>query len=152
MPSLIFKRFIYNVKPYYQYFQKIHIQCQALLSIFSKDSYTMSSLIFKRFMYNGSSSIWASTQENLSSRFGRRSYPNHAAQLQRLTRKLHFFLVASLDIILSNKRITKALIRLGGCAGWSAPLLFTNPEDRCSHIKSHMTLAVNGMFNTNTHT
>ena len=31
-------------------------------------------------------------------------------------------------MILSNKRITKALISLGGCAGWSAPLLFVNPR------------------------
>ena len=30
-------------------------------------------------------------------------------------------------MILSNKRITKALIRLCGCAGWSAPFLFANP-------------------------
>ena len=30
------------------------------------------------------------------------------------------------DTILSNKRITKALIRLRGCAGWSAPWLFAN--------------------------
>ena len=37
-------------------------------------------------------------------------------------------LVASLDMILSNKRITKALISLRGCAGWSAPLLFANPR------------------------
>ena len=29
-------------------------------------------------------------------------------------------------MILYNKRITKALIRLRGCAGWSAPLLFEN--------------------------
>ena len=31
-------------------------------------------------------------------------------------------------MILSKKRITKALIRLRGCAGWSAPLLFANPR------------------------
>ena len=37
-------------------------------------------------------------------------------------------LVASLDIILSNKGIIKALIRLHVCAGCSAPLLFTNPR------------------------
>ena len=37
-------------------------------------------------------------------------------------------LVASLDVILSNKRITKVLIRLHGCAGWSAPLLFAIPQ------------------------
>ena len=35
-------------------------------------------------------------------------------------------------MILSNKPITKALIRLCGCAGWSAPLLFTTPEDMFS--------------------
>ena len=34
--------------------------------------------------------------------------------------------MASLDRQLSDKRITKALIRLCGCAGWSAPLLFEN--------------------------
>ena len=37
-------------------------------------------------------------------------------------------LVASLDMILLKKRTTKALIRLRGCAGWSAPLLFANPR------------------------
>ena len=52
---------------------------------------------------------------------------NQPAQLQRLARKLNF-VVARLDMILSNKWITKALIRLHGCAGWSAPLLFANPR------------------------
>ena len=33
-----------------------------------------------------------------------------------------------LDMILFNKRITKALIRLRGCAGWFAPLLFAYPR------------------------
>ena len=33
----------------------------------------------------------------------------------------------SRDMILSNKQITKALIRLLGCTGWSAPLFFANP-------------------------
>ena len=40
--------------------------------------------------------------------------------------KIEILLVASLDMILSNKRITKELIRLHGCAGWSAPVLFPN--------------------------
>ena len=31
---------------------------------------------------------------------------------------------ASLDILLSNEPITNALIRLRGCTGWYAPLLF----------------------------
>ena len=34
----------------------------------------------------------------------------------------------SLDMLLSNKRITKVLIRLRGCAGWFAPLFFANPR------------------------
>ena len=48
------------------------------------------------------------------------------------------WLVASLDMILSNKRITKMLIRLRKCAGWSATLLFTNTEDRFSRVEAHM--------------
>ena len=35
--------------------------------------------------------------------------------------------LASLHMILSKKRTTKALIRLRVCAGWSATMLFTNP-------------------------
>ena len=41
--------------------------------------------------------------------------------------KIEISLVASLDMILSNMGITKALIRLGGHTGWSVPLLFANP-------------------------
>ena len=37
-------------------------------------------------------------------------------------------LEVSLYIILSSKRITKALISLRGSAGWSAPMLFANPR------------------------
>ena len=36
-------------------------------------------------------------------------------------------LVASLNIILSNKWITKALIRLGGCADWSGAFVVSKP-------------------------
>ena len=42
--------------------------------------------------------------------------------------KIEIWFVASLDMIHSNKRITKMLIRLRGCAGWSAPLLFVNHQ------------------------
>ena len=40
--------------------------------------------------------------------------------------KIKISLVASLKTILSKKRITKALISLRRCAGWSEPLLFAN--------------------------
>ena len=43
------------------------------------------------------------------------------------SKKIENSLVACLDMIISNKQITKALIRLRGCAGWSAPLLFKKP-------------------------
>ena len=46
--------------------------------------------------------------------------------------------VLSFDTILSKKRITKVLIRLRRCAGWSAPWLFANPEDRFYCIKAHI--------------
>ena len=41
-------------------------------------------------------------------------------------------------IILSRQRTTKALIRLRGCAGWSAPLLFAYCINRFSHDVAHM--------------
>ena len=44
------------------------------------------------------------------------------------SQKIEISPVASLHIILSKKRITKALIRLRGCAGWSAPVLIANPR------------------------
>ena len=41
--------------------------------------------------------------------------------------------IASRGIILSRRRTTKALIRLRGCAGWSAPLLFAYDINRFSY-------------------
>ena len=49
---------------------------------------------------------------------------NWPAQLQRPARFLKFPIYKTRGIILSWQRTTKALIRLRGCAGWSAPLLF----------------------------
>ena len=37
---------------------------------------------------------------------------------------------AHLDMILSNKRLIKVLIRLRRCAGWSVPFLFATTKDR----------------------
>ena len=49
---------------------------------------------------------------------------------------------------LSKMQITKVLISLRGCAGWSATLLFANPEDRFSRIEAQIlvfiTLASSG--------
>ena len=62
--------------------------------------------------------------------------PKPAPQLQRLATKV----VASLEMVLSNMRITRMLIRLLRCAGWSAPLLFANQEDRFSGAGAHIVL------------
>ena len=48
--------------------------------------------------------------------------------------------IASIDIILSKQRKTKALIRLRGCAGWSAPVLFVYSKNRFSHDVAQMML------------
>ena len=42
--------------------------------------------------------------------------------------KIEFSLIANLYMIRFYKGITKVLIRLSICAGWSAPLLFTNHQ------------------------
>ena len=52
--------------------------------------------------------------------------------------KIEISPAASLHMILSKKQNKKALIRLRGCAGWSAPVLFTNPEDRVSRVEAHI--------------
>ena len=95
-------------------------------------------------------SIWAWTQQNLSSGFLTKQDSNQSPQLQRLARKLIILLVASLDMILSDKQIIKALIRLHRSAGWSVPLLFANTEDKFScievHIKVHISKAVYHMM------
>ena len=48
---------------------------------------------------------------------------------------------ANLHMIRFKKRITKALIRLRGCAGWSAPLFSQTPEDRFSRVEAHLQCA-----------
>ena len=54
--------------------------------------------------------------------------------------KIEILLVARLDMILSNQRIIKALIRLRRSTGWSALLLFTNPKDRFSPVEAHIVI------------
>ena len=58
------------------------------------------------------------------------------------SQKVEISLEASLNLILSIKRITQALIRLRRCAGWSAPVLFENPEDRFSNDEAQISLAI----------
>ena len=41
-------------------------------------------------------------------------------------------------MIPSTKRMTKTLISLRECTGWSEPLLFANPEDRFSRVEAQI--------------
>ena len=63
---------------------------------------------------------------------------NLSPQLQILANRLKFHLVANLDMILSSKQITKALISLHGWASLSAPLLLANLKDKFSRVEAHM--------------
>ena len=93
---------------------------------------------------------WATTCENLSS--GSRPTKqdsNQSSKLQRLATKLKFLLAAYLDMVLFNKRITKALIRLRGCAGWSAPLLSANPYNIGFNAKRAHTQGINTKYPQN---
>ena len=55
--------------------------------------------------------------------------------------KIEIAAVESFHTVLSKKQITMALIRLRGCAGWSAPVLFANSRRQVSHVNAH-TLAI----------
>ena len=79
--------------------------------------------------------IWASLWEKLFSGVGggggegvsTKSVSNQSPQLKRLAWKLKFHL-QQIYIWYFPKSKKRALIRLHGCAGWSAPVLFTNPQ------------------------
>ena len=90
-------------------------------------------------------SNWVSTPQNLSSGFPTKRDSNQSPQLQRLARK-SISPVVSLDMVLSKTRITKTLISLRGCAGWSTSLLFANHRrqvfSRRSPINVHEIKAV----------
>ena len=76
--------------------------------------------------FEGGLKLGLVARKTLSSGFLTKRHSNQSAQLQRLARKFKFSPEESLDMLLLNKRITKALSRLRKCAGWSAPLLFAN--------------------------
>ena len=53
---------------------------------------------------------------------------NPTCPATQTSQKIEISLIVSLDMILFNKRIIKALISLRECAGLSASLLFANPR------------------------
>ena len=68
--------------------------------------------------------IRATTWQNLSSGDSDQARHKPAWAATEASQSLEISAIESRDIILSKQRTTKALIRLSGCAGWSAPLLF----------------------------
>ena len=77
--------------------------------------------------------IWATSRENLSS--GLRPGKTWTSLLSQGLETLN---IANIDTILSKLWPTKALIRLRGCAGWSAPLLFAYGKNSFSHDMAHL--------------
>ena len=67
-------------------------------------------------------------REKICLRGFRQSETQQVSSATRTSQKIESLPKASLHMILATKRITKALIRLRGCAGWSALVLFTNPQ------------------------
>ena len=78
--------------------------------------------------------IWASLWEKLFSGVGGgggcfdKECFKPVSSAKETSLKIEISPAASLHMILSKKQKKKALIRLRGCAGWSAPVLFTNPR------------------------
>ena len=77
--------------------------------------------------------ISATLRENLSSGFLRKRILNKSPSY-----KIKISPVASLNLILSKKRITKALIRLRGCADWFVVCCSQTPKDRFPRVEAHM--------------
>ena len=72
--------------------------------------------------------ICGTTQEKTVIRVSHKMRLKPACSATESSQNIEFSLLANFDVILSNKGITKALSSLRACAGWSAPLLFTNPQ------------------------
>ena len=54
------------------------------------------------------------------------------------SQRLEILDIETRGILPSRQRTTKRLIRLPGCAGWSAPLLFAYGKSRFSHDVAHL--------------
>ena len=68
--------------------------------------------------------IWATPWENVSSGVSDQVRLKLACWATEASMTLKILVTETRDITLSRQRTTKALIRLRGCTGWSAPLLF----------------------------
>ena len=76
------------------------------------------------------------TRENLSSGFPTKRILDRSLRLNRLARNWNFSR-SKCRYDSSKKQTTKLLMRLRGCACWSAPLLLQITEDRFSQSRSN---------------
>ena len=79
-----------------------------------------------------------SSPENLSFEVSLQDMLKPTCSALETSYNIEIFYKASLDIILCRERITKVLIRLRRCTGWSAPMLFLYDNIRFSPIESHV--------------
>ena len=78
----------------------------------------------------------ATTRKNLSSGFPTKRVLNKSLRLNRLAKNWKFSR-SKFSYDSSKKQTTKLLMRLRGCADWSAHLLFQITEDRFSQSQSN---------------
>ena len=86
---------------------------------------------------NVQNSDWDAKPQNLSSGFDQ-VIPNPAYSATETIARSENLLVANLDMILSNKRITKALIRLCFTRRLICTFVVRKPPDRFSHAEAHI--------------
>ena len=89
--------------------------CHALAQLYYNTWTQFSVLVHKK---------WALLRENLSSGFFYQGRHKLACAGTEVSHRLEISDIETGGIILSKQWTTKVLIRLRGCAGWSAPLLF----------------------------
>ena len=82
-----------------------------------------SDLMAAHMIWNIIDMIWALSWKNLSSQVSGQVRLKLACSFTEASIRLGILVTETRDITLSRQRITKALIRLCGCAGWSEPLL-----------------------------
>ena len=82
--------------------------------------------------------ISASSRENLSSGFATSNTQTGLLSYKDKLESFEILDLASIGIILSKQRTTKALIRLRGCAGCSASLLFAYGKTRFCRCDSYV--------------
>ena len=70
--------------------------------------------------------MWASSWKNVSSGVSDQDRLQPACSATEASMRLEILVTETRDITLPRQRTTKALIRLRGCADWSAPLLFAH--------------------------